>query len=72
MLYVQSMYPGGIQLTRPVLCVVPVLNPGSSDGPEDGLSPGDSKAAVLAQTGADVQALHPQGDHPEVHGCQHR
>lgn len=54
------------------LSYVIVWNPGLSDGPENGLGPADPDGAVSAPAGADIQALHPQGDHPEAHGHQHR
>lgn len=53
------------------LSFVIALNPGPSDGPENGLSPADPEGTVPAQGRDDVQALHPQGDHPEMHGGQH-
>lgn len=54
------------------MCLVTVMTPGQSDGSEDGLGPAHPDGAVPAQARADVQALHPQGDDPESHGCQHR
>lgn len=35
------------------------VSPGSSDGPEDGLSPADTDATVSTQTRADIEALPP-------------
>lgn len=54
------------------LSFVTVSNPGPSDGPENGCGHAGPYGAVSPQAGADVPALHPQGDHPETHGCQHR
>lgn len=54
------------------LCLVTVLHPGLSDGQEVGLSAAYTDGTVSAAASADLEALHPQGDHPEVHGRQHR
>lgn len=53
-------------------CLAFLLLSDPSDGRENGLGSTDPVGAVPTQSRADVQALYPQGDHPETDGWQHR
>ena len=48
-----------------------MFHSGLSDGQEVGLSAAYTDGTVSTEATADLEAVHPQGDHPEVHGRQH-
>lgn len=49
-----------------------MLKPGPSNGQENGLGAAYPEGTVSAAARAEFEVLHPQGDHPEAHGRQHR